>query len=313
MSLPQEIQDALLVYDKNKGFWRRLFRRDQAAIRALRTLNEAEQTNLLKIYQCFIVNLPKPTQASYQVYQAVLVYFTQIDFSGIPDTIDELHAAKLLKPENLDKLTKLKGNHFRLLANLLKQLKDCQLLNQTNFGGIANHFATSDENISVEFSIIASAVDILRNKLYLNQENFDTLLENPNIAVNIASALMVLGSSELLIPTNRSKLLNAGNQFLMSDDAFNLVWIPLDRYLPTLDNPQEKQWVFDQIIAHAQKQNPAEEIENYMKELTSGSSVSRKHNDVKYNTAPSASRRHSQDDLDDLDQSTSQLTRQPTI
>ena len=313
MSFHQELQDALQVYDKNKGFWRRLFRRDQAAIRALRALSEADQTNLLKIYQCFIGNLPKPTQASYRVYQAVLDYFTQIDFSGIPDSIDQLHTTKLLKPENLDKLTKLKGNHFRILSNLLNQLRSNQLLTQTNFDNIAKHFETAVENTTLEFSIIANAVNRLQDKLYLNQENLNNLLEKPLQSVNIASALIVLGSNNLLTVSNRIQLLDAKNQFLMSDDAFDLVWIPLDRYLLTLDNLDEKQWVFDQLINRAQKQNPAEKIENYIQELISGFSVSRKHNDVKYNTAPSASRRNSQDYLDDLDQSISQLTRQPTV
>jgi hypothetical protein len=254
MPLPQEIQTALRVYDDNKGFWRRLFRRDQAAIRALRRLSDTEQTNLLKIYPCFIENLPKTTQASYTVYQTVLTYLNQIDFSGIPGTMDELYTAKLLKPKNLDKLTKLKGNHFRLLANLLNQLKNCQLLTQTNFDNIAKTLETpEEEDISLELTIIASAVDVLRNKLCLNQENFNTILEKPNIAANMASALIVLDQTELLISANRSKLLDTANQFLLSDAAYNLVWCPLASYLPRLVDVDERQSVLNRIIELAQQ------------------------------------------------------------
>ncbi|MGA7536696.1 MAG: hypothetical protein WBV88_05150, partial [Candidatus Rickettsiella isopodorum] len=93
MPIPTEIQSALQVYDNNKGFWRRLFRRDQAAIRTLRTLRDAEQANFLKIYQCFIENLPKPTQASYQVYQAVLIFLDNLDLNAVHQAMDQLYIA----------------------------------------------------------------------------------------------------------------------------------------------------------------------------------------------------------------------------
>ncbi|MEN9449641.1 MAG: hypothetical protein RJA83_255 [Pseudomonadota bacterium] len=291
MPLPIEIQNALRVYDNNKGFWRRLFRRDQAAIRALRSLNDTEQMNLLKIYQCFIENLPKITQESYKVYQAVIAYLRSpdTDLSGIPGVIDTLHFAKLLKSVNLGKLTLLKGNHFRLLENLLSQLSRCMLLNQTNFDDLAKHFEAVEGNIPEELGIIASAVDILNGRC-LNQENFNTILKKPNVAANIASALVVLNQSELLSSVNRSQLLVEENQFLLSNDAYTSVWHPLETYLPQLADVNERQSAFDNIFDLAQQENPAEKIENYMRELNAESDKprprSRTYTNDKFFTAP---------------------------
>lgn len=310
MPLPQEIQNALQVYDHNKGFWRRLFRRDQAAIRALRTLSETDQTNLLKIYQCFIENLSKPTQASYRVYQAVLTYLNHIDFSGVPETMYQLHVTKLLKPNNLDKLSKLKGNHFRMLANLLNQLSECNLLTQANFNDIAKLFETRDDTIPLEFSVMVSAVDILKGHC-LNQENFNSLLEKPMQAVNMATALKVLDSNRLLTSTNRIELHNDNNSFLLNGEAYRLVWHPLASHWPTLDHVDEKQSIFDRIIALAQQENPEEKIKNYMGERLNPGSSPRVHHDVKYNTAPAAVSRH--DSQDNLIPEANRLIKQPTL
>ncbi len=113
MSLPTEIQSALAIYDNNKGFWRRLFRCDQAAIRAIRSLNEVNQTNFLKICQCFIENLPESTQESYKVYQTLLNYFDEIDFSEIPKVINIFYEAKLLKKIDLNQLKNLNAQQFK--------------------------------------------------------------------------------------------------------------------------------------------------------------------------------------------------------
>jgi hypothetical protein len=314
MPLPIEIQNALRVYDDNKGFWRRLFRRDQAAIRALRTLNDADQTNLLKIYQCFIENLPKNTQESYKVYQTILIYLSSIDFNGIPRVIDELHFAKLSRPQNIDKITHLKANHFRMLANLLNQLSMSNLLTQANFDNIAKHLETPEENIPLEFSVIVSAVDILNGRC-LNQENLNSLLEKPMQAANMASALKVLDANGLLTPTNRIEFCNDNNQFLLSNDAYNLVWRPLETYLPTLaeidEGQDEGQSVFDRIIDLAQQENPEEKIERYLNELNSEFDMPRVRHEVKFSTAPPASRRNTGDSL--ASNHSIQFSRQPTI
>lgn len=291
MPLPIEIQNALREYDNNKGFWRRLFRRDQAAIRALRRLSDTDQTNFLKICQCFIENLPNPTQESYKVYQVVIAYLRRpdTDLSGIPGVIDTLHFAKLLKSVNLDKLTLLKGNHFRLLENLLSQLSRCMLLNQANFDELAKHFEAVEGNIPEELGIIASAVDILNGRC-LNQENFNTILKKPSLAANIASALIILDQTEILTFDNRSKLLDSANQFLLENEAYALVWHPMETYLPQFADVNERQSAFDHIIDLAQQEDPAEKIENYMRELNAESDIprprSRTYTNDKFFTAP---------------------------
>lgn len=267
MPLPIEILDALQIYDNNKGFWRRLFRRDQTAIRALRRLNGIDQINLFKIYQCFVENLPKPTQESYKVYQALLTYLNKKDFSGIPDTMNELYNTKLLKPQNIDKMIYLKGNHFRTLAMLLNQLSMNNLLTQANFDNIAKHFEKHEENILLELSAIVNGVDLLKGQ-YLNQENLNSLLEKPMQAKNIASALKVLAANGLLTSSNRLELQNGNNQFLLSDEAYSLVWLPLETHLPLVD---DKQSVFNRIIDLLQQENPQEKIENFISELNSNS------------------------------------------
>lgn len=64
----EKLKLALGGYDKRKGFWRRWFG-DQTAIKKLRSLSPNDHDNLFKICQCFFKNTPKPSQASYQVYQ----------------------------------------------------------------------------------------------------------------------------------------------------------------------------------------------------------------------------------------------------
>lgn len=390
MPLPTEIQSALRVYDDNKGFWRRLFRRDQAAIRALRTLNDADQTNLLKIYQCFIENLPKNTQASYKVLHVAL---NKIDFSAAI-MIDELYAAKLLKHSNLDILNNLDANQFEKLASILKKLSTAQLLTQQNLASIAPYYETPEKlsiidnavnalvdtnrlkqenfselsellkelyhnqlltqentdhlvhllanNIRVlthllkklssndfltqanfdsviqchqeapgYIGIIACAVDILNGRR-LNQENLNSLLEKPMQAANMASALKVLDENGLLTPTNRIELCNDNNQFLLSNAAYNLVWRPLETYLPTLAQIDEGQSVFDRIIDLAQQENPEENIKKYLDELNSEPNLPRVHHDVKFNTAPPPSRRNTGDSIASKDRH-NQFSRQPTI
>lgn len=294
MPFPTEIQNPLLVYDNNKGFWRRLFRRDQAAIRALRRLSDTDQENHLKIYQCFAENRPKDTQESYKVYTAIKTYLNKTDFSGVPGVIDTLHSAKLLNPEILDKLTPLKGNHFRLLENLLYQLKDSQLLTPKNFDDLAKYFVAIEENILEELGIIVSAVEIL-NCHCLNQENFNTILEKPKISANIASALIVLDQAKLLTDDNRNKLLNVENQFLLESEAYSIVWPALETYLPTLSNINEKQSILDCIIDLAKQESPVEKIKEYIGKLNAESEMPRARaytGDKKFSTVPNRSSRH---------------------
>lgn len=366
MPFPTEIQNALRVYDFNKGFWRRLFRRDQAAIRALRKLNDTEQTNLLKIYQCFIENLPKVTQESHKVYLAV-TYLNPT----VPKMMNELYRAKLLKHINFNSLNRL-DNHFENLTSILKKLGEAQLLTQENLDRIAiyaeapeklsiidyavetlaeanrlkqedfselstllyelhnnqcltqencNHIVNlSPNNIRIltflvknlryndlltqnnldniqklfqkpdYLAILAKAVDMLADNGCLNQVNLNSIYEEPEAAVNIASTLIFLDQSELLTADNRSQLVDAKNQFLLKNEAYTLVWHPLETYLPTLSNINEKQSLFDRIIELAQQEDPAEKIKSYLSEINATSDIPtrRRANTVgnKFSTSP---------------------------
>ncbi|OIZ94966.1 hypothetical protein A1D18_02350 [Candidatus Rickettsiella isopodorum] len=313
MPIPTEIQSALQVYDNNKGFWRRLFRRDQAAIRTLRTLRDAEQANFLKIYQCFIENLPKPTQASYQVYQAVLIFLDNLDLNAVHQAMDQLYIAKLITPKNLEKLNKLKTNHFQLLNNLLTQFNKNQLLNPANFDAIGNFFETTEENILIVFNYIVSAVNTLSDGDCLNQENFDYIIEKPNYAANIAIVLVALNKTNLLTSANLSQLDDPDNRFLFSDDANHILWSQFKDYLNRLLIDETNQSIFDQIIQLAKQENPKTEIEHYMNQLNSQPDTWRKNfpsNLSNISTLPKG--RGSQEQLLDLNELNS-LTKSGTI
>lgn len=77
MALPEEINKSLMAYDLKKGLLRRLLG-DQSGIKALRNLSLTDQNNFFRLYGCFSNNnRPKPNQASYQVYKAVLRGFLE--------------------------------------------------------------------------------------------------------------------------------------------------------------------------------------------------------------------------------------------
>lgn len=300
MSLPEEIQAALEVYDVKKGKWRKLFRRDQGAIRAIRKLNSHDQSNLLQIYQCFIKNKPKSTQESYKVYLALLDYLTYIDFSGIPEALNQLYNNKLLNPSNLNKLSELKGNQFSQLALLFPLLNTRGLLIQANFDNIAKYFKIVTENkLDDALSNIVNAVNILGNK-YLTQGNLDCLLEKPLEAGSMVRVLRVLGANNLLTANNRVELSKEENQFLLSNQAYFAVWNPLEIHLPTIKTTHEKQLIIDKLIRLTQEADPIKKIENYMRELIPESSKPPRRNTFdKFSTAPPP-RSKSRSSLNDL-------------
>ncbi|MGC1853918.1 MAG: hypothetical protein WA659_00870 [Candidatus Aquirickettsiella sp.] len=326
MSLPQEIQEALDTYDNNKGFWRRLFRRDQAAIRALRSLSVNDQTNPFKIYQCFIENLPKPTQASYQVYQALLTYLNNVYFCDVPEIIDQLHFAKLIKHINLDVLNKLNARQFKSLASILKKLKLAKLCTLQNLANIIPYFAAPEMLSIIEAMLNANAYERLNQEKLIHlfkllEELYPEISLNhvnaDQSAVQIASALILLDQTELLTCDNRSKLWAKENQFLLRNEAYLLVWRPLETYLPQLENIDERQSAFDRLINLSQQENPEEKIESLIQELNQKPSSSNhayrpRANTMenKYNTAPPASRHNNRNSLT---LEASHLVRQPTI
>lgn len=270
MPFPPPINEALENYDKKKGPWRRLIgtlfpstgHQYQAAIRALRNLCEADQTNFLKFNQCFIENEPNCTQESYKVYQALLDYLNTIGKSSSFEPVQQLHASKLLT-DNLDKLIHLKDDEFSLLAKLLSQLKKKNLLSQTNFDNTAKYFETTNEPISKKFNDLVKAVEIL--DMLLTQENFNLLLSTPAL-VNI---LTILKANDLLTSNNCCAIFNDGNQYLRIDKAYNSVWLPLNTYLSTLSDVKEKQWRFDQLICLMKEKNLEEKITKFFLRLNS--------------------------------------------
>ncbi|WP_342219445.1 hypothetical protein [Rickettsiella endosymbiont of Miltochrista miniata] len=244
MPFPIEIQNALRVYDNNKGFWRRLrfFGRDQAAIRALRRLGDAEQLNFLKINQCFIENLPKVTQESYKVYQAV-TYLNP----AIAEVTNELYSVKLLKHINVDSLNHLDTHQFENLASIVKRLSNAQLLTQQNLASIALYYEAPEK-----LSIIASAVDKLTaadrlkqedfselskllKELYHNQlftqENIDHLVDlYPNNIRILTHLVEKLHSSGLLTPNNFDNTLKHPNRVETIGIIANAVNMLEDKY-----------------------------------------------------------------------------------
>ncbi|MEN9916541.1 MAG: hypothetical protein RLY40_473 [Pseudomonadota bacterium] len=264
MPLPTEIQDALKIYDTKKGRWRKLFHYDQAAIRALRKLSKKDQTDLLKIYQCFIQKKPKATQESYNVYLALLDYLADTGYCGIPETLNQLHNNKLLHPDNLNKLSELEGSHFLKLASLFPLLSSRGLLIQTNFDKIAEYFKIITENRPEELNNIVEAIKLLQIP-YLTQENLNCVFEQqPQHAVSMVRILKILGTNGLLTSDNRIALSKANNQFLLSNHAYYIIWDRLEFYLPTTTDNQKNQLLFDHLIYLTQQKDPNKKIEAYI-------------------------------------------------
>lgn len=287
MSFPPPINEALENYDKNKGFWRRLFRRDQATIRALRRLNETDQTNILKLYCCFIENKPKDTQESYKVYRTLLNYLASTNCSGIPETLNQLHSNQLLNSINLEKLNPLTGDHFRKFSIILNNLNVQHLLTQLNFDNITTHFETTEENITEMLSSMLASLEKLHKGNSLIQENLNCLLQKPLQAENIASILVILDQNQLLTSKNRMQLNDEKNEVLLRNKAYYAIWHPLEDYLPTIVGIHKRQHIFDQLIYLTQNEKEIEETEKYVYCLISEAKPARRNTFDKFSTAPS--------------------------
>ncbi|KAF5271462.1 hypothetical protein FQR65_LT05082 [Abscondita terminalis] len=255
MPFPLPINEALENYDKNKGFWRRLFRFDQAAIRALRGLNKTDQVNTLKLYGCFIGNKPKNTQESFKVYEALLNYLESIDFSNIPEILNLLHSNQLLNSSNLEKINPLTGDHIQDISEMLS-------------------------------SMLAS-VDKLHKGNSLNQENLKYLLKKPLQSENMANILLILDQNHILTSENRIQLCNEKNELLLRNKAYYGIWHPLEDYLLTVVNIHERQRIFDHLICLTQTDEEIEEIEKYINGLIAEAKPARRYTFDKFATAPS--------------------------
>ncbi|WP_010597325.1 hypothetical protein [Rickettsiella massiliensis] len=101
---PTEIQIALEQYNHRKGFFRRLFG-DHPAVRAIRKLPNIDKQDSFKLYRCFNKNnKPALSQASFQVYQAVLNYFLASSGLVCPQNLEYLDlASPLMTQETVSK------------------------------------------------------------------------------------------------------------------------------------------------------------------------------------------------------------------
>lgn len=292
MPFPTEIQIALQIYDTNKGRWRKLFRWDHPAIRALRRLREVDQTNCFMLYRCFIENKPNDKQESYKVYKVVLDYLAQENYSSIPEILDQLHNNKLLSLSNLNKLQELNGDQCSQLALLFHQFNNRGLLIQANFDNIVEYLKKNTDDAFTNFINLVSS---LKN---LNQENLNCLLEKPLEDKSIL-VLKILAENHLLTPNNYDELCKEKNRFLLR--AYLDVWHPLELHLPKLTTA-ENQLIFDKLISLTQEEDPDKKIENFLEKLTHKSPKPARRNtgdNNRFSTAP-PQRSKSRSSLEDL-------------
>ncbi|MFZ0219301.1 MAG: hypothetical protein WAL30_03745 [Candidatus Aquirickettsiella sp.] len=120
-----EIRDALTIYDLKKGFWRRWLFGDAPAIKALRKL-DAERANEFQVVQCFMRNMPKTSQASYQVYKAIFPStMKEIDIKQVTGCLKMLYKSKLRTEGNFNAVI-VNYDPYRLQT--LVGLNEAQLL-----------------------------------------------------------------------------------------------------------------------------------------------------------------------------------------
>jgi hypothetical protein len=181
---PKAIKLALANYDKEKGVSRRLLG-DHPAIKKIRALKRTEQANLFKIYQCFLESPTETSQASHQVYVAVLG--NPSNYQTIENVLNSLSEMDLLTRENF--------NSVRLhvspvnLASTLNILKNTELLTKENFARVV---------ISTEFM---QALDQLNQSKLLTQENFDSIAIHAN-PIELAMLMCSLKHADLLTEEN---------------------------------------------------------------------------------------------------------------
>lgn len=102
MPFSESINQALVRYDQEKGFFRRIFG-DAPAIRALRHLPDDKRQDCLALVLCFFHHMPARYKASWQVWLVLsLQYPAQISLLGF------LRSAKepLFSKNNIDRVLK---------------------------------------------------------------------------------------------------------------------------------------------------------------------------------------------------------------
>jgi len=66
------LEGAILEYDKSKAWWRKLFRFDPPAIRALKKIDLTDRNNLVKMLGYFIENRSDEPFAFHLIYHALM-------------------------------------------------------------------------------------------------------------------------------------------------------------------------------------------------------------------------------------------------
>lgn len=169
MPFPSLIESALNEYDQNKGLFRKFSNNDQAAIKAIRKLPEAQKKNLLAIYRCFKENMPNPDQASYQVYRCLLACPISEEYKA-PMLGEILNAFNDSKDQYQERCYHLlaENKQPRQLMGILTHLKEKNLLEHITLTKLAEISKTPR---------LFELTDLIR-KGRLTLENLKAFLDN---------------------------------------------------------------------------------------------------------------------------------------
>ena len=236
------IKAALRKYDEQKGIWRRLFG-DAPAIKSLRKL-DPHKVDELQVLRCFIENMPKESQASYNVCKDIFSF--KEDFKKVTNCLKILQQSHLLTKKNFDAL-KERQNPFSLIQGLFV-LQEATLLTQENFDALKEH-----QN---PFALLQALI-VLKEATLLTQENFDAFKEHQNPS-DLARTLPKLQDANFLTQENFTQLLDPNiNVLLTFRIGENLIWDYLPNHLLT-------QEIFDEFIRRTSLPNPRCQIQQYI-------------------------------------------------
>ena len=247
--LSEKIASALQRYESKRGIWRRLFSflgfGYAPVIKSLRKLDHSK-VDELQVLTCFIENMPKESQASYEVYKDI---FSFTEISKVTRCLKTLHQSKLLTKENFNAVKE--HNSPSNLADALSELKKAHLLTQENFNAVKEHNSPTS---------LVNALFALREAHLLTQEYFKVIKEHGNL-VSLSSALIAFDRARLLTSENFERLIQPQNNILLTlrMGGRNIIWDRIPPHLLT-------QAVFEELIRRA-LENPPAEIEQYINNL----------------------------------------------
>jgi len=248
--LSEKIASALQRYESKRGIWRRLFSflgfGYAPVIKSLRKLDHSK-VDELQVLTCFIENMPKESQASYEVYKDI---FSFTEISKVTRCLKTLHQSKLLTKENFNAVKE--HNSPSNLADALSELKKAHLLTQENFNAVKEHNSPTS---------LVNALFALREAHLLTQEYFKVIKEHGNL-VSLSSALIAFDRARLLTSENFERLIQPQNNILLTlrMGGGDIIWDRIPPHLLT-------QAVFEELIRGALLENPPAEIEQYINNL----------------------------------------------